>query len=100
MEQDYTDSPEGQYEYERLYEEEMPIKPLQSWIDTLFSLTTDEEIIISLTPARHLSIGIRKSLNKHSKKYREYVFTEEDIKRYGKAYVIEHLTKMIGELRN
>lgn len=78
----------------------MPIKPLQSWIDTLFSLTTDESLIIRKTINGHLSITIRKQYNRDWSKSAEIVMTQEDIKRYGKAYVIEHVTKMIEELRN
>lgn len=95
MKQDYTDSPEGQYEYQRQQEEEMP-----TWIDTLFSLASDESITIKTTINKNLSIAVKKYFNRDWNKGSETVFTQEDIKRYGKAYVIEHVTKMLQEVRN
>lgn len=78
----------------------MATKPQPSWISTLFSLTTDEALIIRTTIGGHLSIAIKKQLSRDWVKSREYVFSEEDIKRYGKAYVIKHVTKMIEQVRN
>jgi len=77
----------------------MATKPIKTWVDTLFNLMPDEQLIIRKTINHHLSITYKRQLNREWFRHAEIVMSMEDIQRYGKAYVIKNVNKMLEETR-
>ena len=80
----------------------MATKPIKTWVDTLFELQPDEQLIIRKTPTflNCISITYKRSLNRDWFRQAEIVMSMEDIQRYGKSYVIKNVNKMLEDTRN
>jgi len=79
----------------------MATKPIKTWVDTLFDLRPDEQLIIRKTPTflNCISITYKRSLNRDWFRQAEVFISMEDIRHRGSQYITESVNKMLEEAR-